>query len=137
MKNEIKVEAWEPLPNTPREFYIQRVIDDSNGLEIILTTAEDKTGFLRIKFEFFLGYRSFNESYRLNIFDLYPEIYSTASLHTIRGSYFIDWLMTESLGASYFKQDDVVHYVMGTEDIFEVLATEPPEVEWVTDREWR
>ncbi|WBM76214.1 hypothetical protein [Saprospira grandis] len=135
MKNEIKVEAWEPLPNLPEELYVQRVIDNSSDLEIILTTGDDKKGepFLRVKFDFFLGYRSFNESYRIGSF---PALTTSFSLITISGSDFVDWIMEESLGV-YFKKEEVVHYMMGLEDMFEVLATEPPEVEWVTDREWR
>lgn len=135
MKNEIKVEAWEPLPNLPEELYVQRVIDNSSDLEIILTTGDDKKGepFLRVKFDFFLGYRSFNESYRIGSF---PALTASFSLRIISGSDFVDWIMEESLGV-YFKKEEVVHYMMGLEDMFEVLATEPPEVEWVTDCEWR
>ena len=55
---------WEPIEGLAREYYIDSIIDNRDGLEIILFDPSDKTKKLRVFFrDGASSYRNINESY--------------------------------------------------------------------------
>ena len=115
-----------PSINNIENIYIEKICDDYNGL-CILVADESKFKKIQIKFDYFYGYRNFNESERLKTLYTHAE-FSRSGIYKTQNSPFANWLTKESLGI--VKSDQVWHYVIITpEDIFEVLTPEPPVIQ--------
>ena len=94
-----KITKWTPIENVPPTLSVNEVVYGAGGLKIFLKEPTI-SGLLLINFKSYLGFRIFDESYRLRT------IYDNEILisHTDPWTLFvsdeceiIDWLKTESL----------------------------------------
>ncbi len=123
------IKKWIPAKNIPNSLCIESITDDYNGLKIMLANEHDISQSLILHFSDYYGYRNFDESERLHTLNCYPELTVQWSLFIAENTDFIKWLYKESL--EIVDRSEIKHYIIGTSnDIFEVLSSEVPEVIW-------
>lgn len=127
MKISSKINRWIPHENLPQALYVEGLHDDYEGLRIILKGNDDKETekVFRITCESFLTYRNADESNRMKTLNQHPELCEKWTLYLTEESDFIDWIKEESLGI--LEDQKLYHLIIASpNDIFELVATEPP-----------
>jgi len=128
-----KITKWTPIENVPPTLSVNEVVYGAGGLKIFLKEPTI-SGLLLINFKSYLGFRIFDESYRLRT------IYDNEILisHTDPWTLFvsdeceiIDWLKTESLNIVDSSRE-IKNYIINTMDeVVDIVSEVPPTVKWV------
>ena len=120
-------ERWFPAYTLPESVSIKSIVDTPSGLQVVLFDENSPSQGFELFFSFFYGYRNFNESERLMTFRKSSELMVKWSFFIANDSEFIEWFCKESDGV--VDKTVVTHYVITTpDDLFEVLAPEPPSI---------
>ena len=112
------------------KMYIEKLIDDSNGVTICLK-REQGLKVLKVTFDGVLSYRNTNESYLLKIWHDTEKSKLGKTFYIIQNSSYVDFFNEMSLGA--YSNWEVKHFAIYTEtDCVDVLSTVNPSFEWGT-----
>lgn len=124
---------WEPVSNIPAEFFLDSIVDDYNGLHVVLR-GENNDAAISIEFGLFvLSYQSTTESCVLKNIDENILLKSVGPLLVTDHSNYIDWLVKQSYGIIEYEAK--LHYIIKHADgIINVVSTQAPEVKWVLDK---
>lgn len=124
-------EIWKPLAHEgiPNELYIDAIHQDAEGFRILIGGRNELgMSIFRLKFESYIGYRNFDESYRLMSLDKIPVSCREWGLFKTTDSSFINWIIEESGGR--YSKGELLHFIVVTQnDIVDVIALEEPIVE--------
>lgn len=121
---------WEPVNNLPRTLYLEGLHDDHEGFRLLLRGDDPIGRVLRISFDPALSYRNTDEG---DLLKSVPQISEMQwPLLTVENSSYLEWYHEESLGIQKAKPRKVLHYLIVTPaDCVEVLAANPPIVDWL------
>jgi hypothetical protein len=119
--------SWEPVPDVPAGgSRLVELRDDAQGLAIALEFDARPGEWLQLVFGSALAHR--RSSFEVFIRMWRMEI--PHRLYVVEGSRWIEWLHDESDGR--YMSAALAHYVITTSrDFLEILASDPPEAEWV------
>ena len=119
--------SWEPVPDLPAGgSRLAELRDDAEGLSIALEFDARAGELLRLVFRSALAHR--RSSFEVLIRMWRMEI--PHRLYLVESSRWIEWLHEESDGR--YVSASLAHYVVTTSrDFLEILASDPPEVEWI------
>lgn len=128
-----KITKWTPIENVPSILSVKEVAYGAGSLKIFL--KEPSTGgLLLIEFKPYIGFRIFDESYRLRT------TYDNEILisHTDPWTLFvsdeceiIDWLKAESFNIVDSSRE-IKNYIISTiDEVVDVVSEVPPTVKWV------
>jgi len=121
---------WEAGFEIPSNSEVLKIIDDTEGLKILLKELDSKRVF-QIFFSDSLAYRNMNESYLLKIWSSIDDNILGNILYKIENSSYIDYFNDMSLGL--YSSWEIKHYAIHTgQDCIDVLTTVPPVVEYKT-----
>lgn len=110
------------------EWNVESVIDDSNGLNILLNTDESERQ-IHVFFDSPLSYRNTNESYLVKLWSEIEDGLLGAIFYKIENSSYRDYFDEMSLGL--YKDWKVSHYAIFTsQDCIEVLSVTEPIINW-------
>ena len=131
MKKMIK---WEPVNQIPNLLYIDKLEYSKEGLKIFLKEEPNNmTRRLKIRFKYFLGFRNFDETYRLKTIseDENFSMQTPWTLFVAEKDEFINWINVETYdmfeGVRSFK-----NYIIATpDDILEIITDSEPIAEWI------
>jgi hypothetical protein len=125
-----RVQCWKPLRDLPNIVSCEAIIDDYEWFRIFLRGYEtEDRRFIRLKFEEDFAYRKLDEGDSRRTFALLTQNERGIFFVAERSS-FIDWFHAESF--SIRQTTTLLHYIVfAVNDTVEVLASEPPVVEWV------
>lgn len=125
-----KWERWTINPEIPAKLDLQALIDDKDGLTLVLTDAHENTyTFLFDGLVF--SYRNTDEGTLFRTLKhlskhYNPDYFGDWTLFQVTDSSYLKWLVEESENI-YETVYDIKHYVFLTSnDVVEVLSTEPP-----------
>ena len=123
-----KIKKWKSvISDFPQTVNVEGIHDDYEGFRIILRGGKPSRVY-KLSFQNYLGYRNFNESYRLKSFDSYPVNSQEWCLFISKESEFIDWVVDQSEG--FLSKEKIIHFYIATpNDIVEVLSFDEPEIE--------
>ena len=118
---------WEPVADLPPGgSRLVELRDDAEGLAVVLEFDARAGESLRLVFRSALAHRRSSFEVFLRMWRL--EI--AHRLYLVEGSRWIEWLHDESDGR--YVSASLAHYVVTTSrDFLEILASDPPEAEWV------
>lgn len=123
---------WVPLEGLPFKMYLESLIDDKDGISLLLT-SKDGSNKVQIFFEgSVLSYRNTDEGRRLKTLNFLDEkygkdFYTTWSMFKISNSAYLDWFEQETY--KIYGDYNIVHYVFLTcDDVVEVLSTYEPQI---------
>ncbi len=136
MMKEIK-RKWEPIANLTHNYGVEYLLDNKNGLEILLFDrwTED---ILKVTFEGHLLYRNINDSYYLNGPDFLPDNEESEEpweFYIIENSEFKKWFKMQD-AANLCDPKEIIHYaIYTTDDCIDVLSWRDtlPKLEYVVN----
>jgi hypothetical protein len=127
------ITKWEPIAEVPNILYLDYLRYGDGGLIIYLKEDTERERRLKLHFKNFLGFRNFDESYRLktisekDAFSIQPPW----SLFIAENDELIEWVNDETYeifkGTRVFKN----HIIATPDDIIEVVSDVSPTVQWV------
>lgn len=123
---------WEPLEGLPQKMYLERMIDDKNGISLKFKSESDDISIQVIFEDSVLSLRNTDEGRRLKTLDFLVNTHgkdfsSKWSLFKVTDSSYVKWFNEESFGI--YADYNVEHYVFLTpNDVFEVLSTYAPKI---------
>ena len=123
-----EIKKWEVnIFDFPQTVNVEGIHDDYEGFRIILRGGNPSRVY-KLSFENYLGYRNFDESYRLKSLNMFPNNSREWCLFISKDSDFINWAVIESEG--FQTKEKIIHFYIATpNDIVEVLSFEEPEIE--------
>ncbi|MCX2454370.1 hypothetical protein OQX61_24085 [Pedobacter sp. PLR] len=132
MKSE-NLSKWEPIENIPSELFLDSIIDDYKGVNVILR-GENSEEAISIEFGLFvLSYQSTTESCILKDLDDNILLKSIWPLFVTDDSSYINWLVKQSY--RIIEGESKLHYIIKHADgMIEVVSTQAPEVRWILDK---
>ncbi len=123
---------WVPMQGLPSKMYLERLIDDRDGMSLLLTN-KDESCILSVLFDgLVLSYRNTDEGRRLKTINFLDEkygadFYTKWSLFKVVDSSYSQWFKQETY--SIYSGYNIEHYVFLTcDDVVEVLSTFEPQV---------
>lgn len=125
-----KWERWTVNPEIPAKLELQALIDDKDGLRLVLTDVHENT-YTFLFDGLVLSYRNTDEGTLIKTLEhLYkhddPDFFGDWTLFQVTDSSYLKWLAEESTNI-YEMVYNIQHYVFLTSnDVIEVLSTEPP-----------
>ena len=122
--------VWKPLEGIPAPLYLERLMDDAEGFRLLLRDGSEDGRILRIAFGNVLSYRNAPERFLLKVWEENESFEGHSSLLTVEDSSYLAWLHEQSY--EIHSDEPIVHYAIYTpDDCVDVLAPEPPQVEWL------
>lgn len=129
----MKIKKWNlKLDGIPKNCLVISLHDGFDGLKITLISEDelDKKKEFVIHFENYLGYRNFNESERLKLWEIDNLTKVDWSYFIISESELTNWIVDESFGI--VSKDEVTHFLITTqEDIIDIISYVEPNLYWV------
>lgn len=125
-----KWERWTVNPEIPAKLELQALIDDKDGLRLVLTDVHENT-YTFLFDGLVLSYRNSDEgTLNRTLEHLYkhydPDFYGDWTLFQVTDSNYLKWLAEESTNI-YETVYNIQHYAFLTShDVIEVLSTDPP-----------
>jgi hypothetical protein len=124
-------ERWEPTTEISNKYYVDSIIDNIQGLRIILSDAEIEDSKIEIVFDNSVhAYRSTDESYRQKILNYIDEKYGTEfysewSLFKVVNSEYLEWIYNQSFGIA--ELEELYHFsIIAVDSIIDILAAYEP-----------
>lgn len=124
-------ERWVPTTEISKKYYINSIIDDIQGLKIILSDAEIEDSKIEIVFDNSVhAYRSTDESYRqkmLNYIDekYGTEFYSEWTLFKVVNSEYLEWICNQSFDIA--ELEELNHFsIIAVDSIIDIIAAYEP-----------
>lgn len=126
-----KIINWNPVDNLSRSVFVENIVDNYEGLRILLKGKGQNDKVLELFFSEKILYRNTNESYFLRTIDNTGNDRSSP-LAIVENSFLIKWLHEESYGV--YKDEKISHYlIFSGNDCIDVLTCTPPQVRWVSN----
>ena len=124
--NNRKIIEWNPFSKDNDIVYnIEALVDDYDGLKIILKGENIDDIEKTIIFEDYYGYRNFDESFRLKTLNSFDVLCKPRVLFKVAHSDFLNWFKEESL--SMYESEKLNHFIIATpNDIIDVISKEEP-----------
>lgn len=119
------IRKWDSnIDNFPKAISIEGIHDDYEGFRIIIRGYNPDRVF-KLLFDNYLGYRNFDESYRLKSIPQFPDNGKNWCLFISNDSEFIDWVVLESNG--FLQKGNILHFfIVTTNDIVDILTFDEP-----------
>lgn len=123
---------WEPLKCISSKMYIEKLIDDENGILLVLKSEDKKKTFKVIFVDPILSLRSTDEGRRLKTINFLEGKYGTDfydqwTFFRVINSGYVEWFNQETY--NIYAIYDIRHYVFLTSnDVVEILSTYEPNV---------
>lgn len=124
---------WEPVEGLSANYYMESILDTSDGFTIHFFDTNDEEKRIQVIFEYSVSaYKSTNESYRLNTMHKLAEhygkhFYEDWTFFKIANSSYVQWLSEESYGIT--NSLHFIHFSFLTPNSFlDVIATYEPKV---------
>ena len=118
---------WEPIPNLAEKYYVESIIDNTDGLKILLSNNNNSEERVLVSFPDTLrSYRTTCESFLVRTIEDLEENYGSKfygewTFFKVRNSKYLDWLKNESEGIS---EDYLMkHFCLLTIDAMIDIAT--------------
>ena len=119
---------WNPVDNIPKSIFVEQLIDDYDGLRIILQGKNPYDRKLEIFFFDRIFYRNTDESYFLRTIDNIGK--RGSSLLIVNNSLLTKWIHNESYGV--YQDKNITHYlILSGNDCIDILTSTPPKVSWL------
>ena len=126
-------ERWEPKTNISQKYYVDSILDNINGLKIILSDSENEDSKIEIIFDDSVhAYRSTDESYRQKAINYIDEKYGTKfysewTLFTLTNSEYLEWISNQSFGIA--DSEEVIHFsIVAVDSIIDIIAAYEPKI---------
>lgn len=123
-----KIGRWEPISDLPIHLYIDSILEDHNGLTIIVRGAdtEDSISFV---FKKLVNFQNTIESCTLQRLEDLPMLSTEWPLFIISHSSYVYSLTEQSFGI--INHDDLLHYIITHGDgIIDIVTYQEPVVKW-------
>lgn len=124
-------QRWEPTTELSKKYYIDSIIDNIQGLSIILSDAEIEDSKIEIVFDNSVhAYRSTDESYRQKILNYIDEKYGTEfysewTLFKVVNSEYFEWIYNQSFGIA--EIEELNHFsIIAVDSIIDIIAAYEP-----------
>lgn len=124
---------WEPINNLDEKYYVETIIDNSDGFKIVLSSAKDFERKIQIHFKDSVkAYRRTNETFSLQTVHFLDEnyeedFYGKWSFFKVANSEYLEWLNKQSFGIS--ETFNFTHFcILGSDDMIDIAANYEPEV---------
>jgi hypothetical protein len=127
-----KWSKWDSEKNLPDKMYLERLIDDKNGVSLELK-SEYESVTIMVSFEdSVVSYRNSDEGRRLRTIEFLDkeygkDFYSKWSLFKVDNSLYVKWINQETY--NMYADYNIEHYVFLTaNDIVDILSTYAPNI---------
>jgi hypothetical protein len=128
-------ERWEPVSEVSQKYYVDTIIDNIEGLKIVLSDSINEESKIVIFFNNSVhAYRSTDESYRqkmLNDIDKKygTKFYSEWTLFKVTNSEYLKWISNQSFGIA--KSENLTHFIIvAIDSIIDIIAAYEPKIEY-------
>ncbi|GAB5398562.1 MAG: hypothetical protein Aureis2KO_01470 [Aureisphaera sp.] len=128
MKDVLKKWNLNVLDNNDK-LYVEKLLNDSAGLTIILKKEKSDKKYLKIFFDDTLSYRNTNESFLLKIWHTTQKENLGKTFYSVENSSYIDFFheMTQKIYLDW----DIIHYAIYTiSECIDILSQVPPVISW-------
>jgi len=128
LKNKInQYIPWDLKVGHSPKMVIDRIIDDSNGLQIYLKESLESASELIMVFSSYACYMNTDESYRYRTILNLPKGFSSNSFYIVEKSSLVKWLHEES--SDIYSDITMTHYsIITISDWFDIISEFPPEI---------
>lgn len=127
-------ERWEPTTEISKKYYVDSIIDNIQGLRIILSDAKNEDSKIVIVFDNSVhAYRSTDESYRQKILNYIDEKYGTEfysewTLFKVNKSEYFEWICNQSFGIT--ESEELSQFsIIAVDSIIDIIASYEPKIE--------
>lgn len=127
---------WEPIKGLSKKYYIDSVIDNFDGFNILLSDEADQHQ-IKVTFEtLVLSYRNTDESFRLSttgfIHENYGKTFCTEwTFFKVIHSPYVQWLSEQSYGIAESVLPPIHFSFLAINSILDVIATCEPTFEFI------
>jgi hypothetical protein len=126
-------ERWKPEVELSQKYYIDTVIDNIKGLNILLSDSENEDLKVEIIFSNSVhAYRSTDESCRQKMLNYIDEkygkiFYSQWTLFKVINSEYSEWICKQSFGI--VESENLIHFsIVAVDSIIDIIAAYEPQI---------
>jgi hypothetical protein len=126
---------WEPIKGLQLKYYIDSIVDNLDGFEMILSDCNDRNKRVMVTFENSVeAYRSTDETCRTNTIcdlrDMYGlDFYCEWTFFKVENSRYLRWVIEESCGIREAHYLTHFSFIAG-ESIVDIIAPYEPKVQF-------
>ncbi|MEL6442581.1 MAG: hypothetical protein AAFQ80_25490 [Cyanobacteria bacterium J06621_8] len=125
-----KWRIWQPIEDISSTLYLERLVNNSNGLTITLR-EDKKKQLLVINFDGYFSYRVTDEGNLLKTLHNIEnrECLGKLALFIVENSLYLEWFHQQNYDT--YRKQQIIHYLIATpDDVIEVLDCDAPTVKW-------
>lgn len=127
---------WEPIKNLSRKYYLESLVENHDGLKIMLSSAENDAKQILIYFQDSVkAYRKTDESFILLTLHYLGENYGSAfygnwDFFIVENSEYLNWIIKQS--HEIYEPHDFKHYcILASDVMIDIIAGYEPTVQHI------